>query len=58
MDDVSLFHGYAIQVDGTDISFVVLALRSAAARQLQGTATQHVFEVERTVGHVQIALGI
>jgi len=38
--------------------FVVLALRSAAARQLQGTATQHVFEVERTVGHVQIALGI
>ena len=44
--------------DETDISFVVLALRSAAARQLQGTATQHVFEVERTVGHVQIALGI
>jgi len=58
MDDVSLFHGYAIDGTVTDISFVVLALRSAAARQLQGTATQHVFEVERTVGHVQIALGI
>ena len=42
MDDVSLFHGYAIDGTVTDISFVVLALRSAAARQLQGTATQHV----------------
>jgi hypothetical protein len=53
-DRISMIHNF----DETDISFVVLALRSAAARQLQGTATQHVFEVERTVGYIQIALGI
>ena len=48
---ISMIHNF----DETDVLFVVLALRSAAARQLQGTATHHVFEVERPVGHIQSA---